>query len=331
MDRRAFSFSFASLSLASASLARAESTSPPAHVKEPLLGASTFSQVGKEERPFVEHPEAVLAEKEGSGYLDHMWFGGEFPNYTHLRLRIYVDGETQPSIDMELGLGAGVGFADPSAPWGTKFSGITGSPSGIFLNYRVPFTKRVRVTAELPAGVPRDTVFWWIVRGIQNFPLEISGMRLPQNARLRLTTKRDLRVEPLDEFDLCKVSGSGMIFLVTMAAQSTRFDFLEAQMRAYIGTTREPQYLSSGLEDYFLGTYYFNRGLYHLPQAGLTHKDEANHSFSAYRFHDIDPILFSGGIRLSCRCGEKRGDKVFGPTGHPAATTYTTYVWTYEW
>ena len=168
MDRRAFSFSFASLSLASASLARAESTSLPAHVKEPLLGASTFTQVGKEERPFAENPEAVLAEKEGSGYLDHMWFGGDFPNYTHLRLRIYVDGETQPSIDMELGLGAGVGFADPSAPWGTKFSGITGSPSGIFLNYRVPFTKRVRVTAELPAGVPRDTVFWWIVRGIQN-------------------------------------------------------------------------------------------------------------------------------------------------------------------
>jgi hypothetical protein len=331
MDRRAFSFSFASLSLASATLARAKSTSLPGNAKEPLLGCSTFTQVGKEERPFAESPEAVLAEKEGPGYLDHMWFGGDFPNYTRLRLRIYVDGESQPSIDMELGLGAGVGFGDPAAPWGTKFSGITGSPSGIYINYRVPFARKVRVTAELPAGVPRDTVFWWIVRGIKNFPLEISGIRLPQNARLKLTAKRDVRVEPLEEFDLCKVAGSGMIFLVTMAAQSTRFDFMEAQMRAYIGASSELQYLSSGLEDYFLGTYYFNRGLYHLPQAGLTHKDEANHSFSAYRFHDIDPIVFSGGIRLTCRCGEKRGDKVFGPTGHPAPTTYTTYVWTYEW
>jgi hypothetical protein len=331
MDRRAFSFSFASLSLASATLARAKSASLPGNAKESLLASSTFTQVGKEERPFAERPEAVLAEKEGLGYLDHMWFGGDFPNYTRLRLRIYVDGESQPSIDMELGLGAGVGFADPSAPWGTKFSGITGSPSGIFINYRVPFTRKVRVTAELPPGVPRDTVFWWIVRGIQNFPLEISGIRLPQNARLKLTAKRDFRVEPLDQFDLCKVGGSGMIFLVTMAAQSTSFEFMEGQMRAYIGTSSEPQYLSSGLEDYFLGTYYFNRGLYHLPQAGLTHKDEANHSFSAYRFHDIDPIVFSGGIRLACRCGEKRGEKVFGSTGNPMATTYTTYVWTYEW
>jgi hypothetical protein len=98
-----------------------------------------------------------------------------------------------------------------------------------------------------------------------------------------------------------------------MAAQSTRFDFLEAQMRAYIGTTREPQYLSSGLEDYFLGTYYFNRGLYHLPQAGLTHKDEANHSFSAYRFHDIDPILFSGGSGLAVAAVRSEVTKFLAP------------------
>jgi hypothetical protein len=331
MDRRAFSLSFASLSLASSALARAKTSSLPANTKEHFAAWSTFTQVGKEERPFAETSEAVLAEKEGVGYLDHMWFGGDFPNYRDLRLRIYVDGETTPSIDMELGLGAGVGFADPAAPWGTKFSGVTGSPSGLFINYRVPFASKVRVTAELPPGVPRDTVFWWIIRGIENFPLEISGIRLPQNARLRLTAKRDLRVQPLDQFDLCKVRGSGMIFMVTMAAQSTSFDFMEAQMRAYFGASSEPQFLSSGLEDYFMGTYYFNRGLYHLPQAGLTHKDEGNHSFSAYRFHDVDPIVFSNGIRLACRCGEKRGEKVFGPSGHPMPTTYTTYVWTYEW
>ena len=50
-----------------------------------------------------------------------------------------------------------------------------------------------------------------------------------------------------------------------------------------------------------------------------------------YRFHDIDPIFFAHGIRLACRCGEKRGDKVFGTTGKPMPTTYTTYVWIYEW
>jgi hypothetical protein len=37
--------------------------------------------------------------------LDHMWFGGGFSHFLKPRLRIYVDGEETPSIDMELGLG----------------------------------------------------------------------------------------------------------------------------------------------------------------------------------------------------------------------------------
>lgn len=332
MDRRAFSLSIAGLSLASASsVAKAEAFSSSKTGAVPFANVSTFTQVGKEEQPFLPAPEAALAEQEGNGYLDHMWFGGDFPNFTELRIRIYIDREEQPSIDMHLGLGVGVGFADPAAPWGTQFSGITGAPSGIFLNYRTPFSKHIRVTAELPAGVKRDTVFWWIVRGIKNLPLQVSGIQLPESARLRLHRIDDQHVDPLQEFDLCRVAGAGLVFQVTMAAKSTSLEFMEGQMRAYMGADREPQFLSSGLEDYFLGTYYFNRGLYHLPQAGLTHKDESDNSFSAYRFHDSDPIFFSHGIRLACRCGEKRGEKVFGPVGKPQPTTYTTYVWTYEW
>lgn len=292
---------------------------------------STFTHVGKEEQPFVAKAEAQLAWQEGAGYLDHMWFGGSFANFKTLRIRIFVDGEVTPSIDMELGLGVGIGFQDPTAPWGTEHAGITGAPSGIYCNYRIPFSKSVRVTAELPAGVPRDTVFWWIIRGLQNYPLEVCGFHLPAHTRMRLHKIEDFHAQPLEEFSLARVSGKGLVFQVTMAARSSNFEFMEGQMRAYFGDDSSPQYLSSGLEDYFLGTYYFNRGLYHLPEAGLTHKDESDSSFSAYRFHDQDPIVFTDGIRLSCRCGERRGQKTFGATGNPQRTIYTTYTWSYEW
>ena len=86
--------------------------------------------------------------------------------------------------------------------------------------------------------------------------------------------------------------------------------------------------VSSGLEDYFLGTYYFKDGKYHNPVAGLTHLDTKQNSFSAYRFHDDDPFFFRNGLRLTCRCGEKAGDHVFGD---PKETTYSTYTWVYEW
>ena len=66
---------------------------------------------------------------------------------------------------------------------------------------------------------------------------------------------------------------------MTIAAKSANFNFLEAMMRAYMDGAKTPLMLSSGLEDYFLGTYYFNRGRYYTPVAGLTHMDEADHSF----------------------------------------------------
>ncbi|MBV9673698.1 MAG: LacI family DNA-binding transcriptional regulator [Verrucomicrobia bacterium] len=74
------------------------------------------------------------------------------------------------------------------------------------------------------------------------------------------------------------------LYQVTMASQGTSFSYLEAIMRAYIGGSQEAFSLSSGLEGYFLRTYYFNRGVYHLPAAGVTHLNQADHSFSAYRF-----------------------------------------------
>jgi len=64
------------------------------------------------------------------------------------------------------------------------------------------------------------------------------------------------------------VPRDGALYQVTIAAKGLRksekdqwkdLSYLEACMRAYLGAAKEPIMLSSGLEDYFLGTYYFNR------------------------------------------------------------------------
>ena len=98
-----------------------------------------------------------------------MWFGGDWPGYEKTRIRVYVDGERTPSIDMEMGLGHGVGFGEAAAPWGAARLGKTGHPSGVYNAYRIPFGSGVRVTAQRPEGLP-DAAFWWIVRGTENLP-----------------------------------------------------------------------------------------------------------------------------------------------------------------
>ncbi len=295
---------------------------------DPAAIHKPFGTIGKELRILKTDQETELYKFQGAGCLTHMWFGGSWPDYGKTQVRIYVDDEETASIDMELMLGHGIGFQDPAAPWGVARIGVTGNPSGLYNTYRIPFGKSIRVTAQMAPGVEGQPYFWWIIRGSENLPVEVGGVHLPDSARLRLYKKVDYKAKRLEEFDLINTSKSGALYQVTLAAQGSNFSYLEACVRAYINGAQKPLWLSSGLEDYFLGTYYFNRGKYYTSVAGLTHLDKENFSFSAYRFHEDDPLFFQDGLRLTCRCGEKIGDKIFHD---PQETVYTSYVWVYEW
>lgn len=301
----------------------------------PLSELKTFGTEGKQLTLLTTNHEAELFHYTGRGCLTHMWFGGNFKKYGETRLRIYVDGETAASLDMQLFLGHGIGFNDSFAPWGVARFGKTGDPSGVYDTYRIPYGKGIRVTAQLAPGAPDHPEFWWIIRGTENLPVWLGGVKLPANARLKLYKQVDYTAQPLEEFSLCDVKGDGALYEVTMAAQGlssrgdwTDLSFMEGCMRAYLGGSPQPLLLSSGLEDYFLGTYYFNKGKYHTPVAGLTHFDSAQHAFSAYRFHEDDPVFFHDGLRLTARCGDQVNGKVIG---NPPKTEYTTYVWLYQW
>lgn len=295
----------------------------------------TFSSIGKERPDLNSFREAELLEHKGRGCLTHMWFGGDWPGYEKTVIRVYVDGEEQASIEMELGLGHGVGFGDDAAPWGSERMGKTGHPSGFYNTYRIPFGTMIRVTAQRAHDSPDGAPFWWIIRGTENLPVRLGGVRLPESARLRLYKLEDYIAKPMEEFALCDIGGAGALYQVTMAADGLRdsgdwkdISYLEAIMRAYLDGSKTPTLLSSGLEDYFLGTYYFNRGRYATALAGLTHLDTQKNTFSAYRFHDEDPIFFRDGLRLTCRCGEELHGK---PMHDPPETRYTTYTWIYRW
>ena len=157
---------------------------------------------------------------------------------------------------------------------------------------------------------------------------------MPDSARLKLYKLEDYTAQTLEEVDLCKTTRPGMLYQVTIAAHAERLTFLESCVRAYIDGNAEPLLASSGLEDYFLGTYFFNRGMYHNEVAGLTHLNKEDHSFSAYRFHEEDPIFFQKGLRLTVKCGEQiegqRHNERLQIWKAPP-TTYTAYVWIYEW
>lgn len=291
-------------------------------------GLKTFGTMGKEQKVLEKDKEVELFNYEGRGSLTHMWFGGGFKTLGQTRLRIYVDGEEQPSIDMELYLGHGIGFNDPGAPWGIERIGIMGKQGGVYNTYRIPFGESIRITAQLSGEEEaQNPPFWWIMRGTENLPVVLGGVELPEDARLKLYTREGYTGEPLEEFTLCETANNGALYQVTMAAKSTNLSYMEACVRAYVNGG-ELLWLSSGLEDYFLGTYYFQTGKFYTPVAGLTYFEPEQSSFCAYRFHEADPVFFKEGFRLTARVGEELNGRVFF---NPQATTYWTYTWVYEW
>ena len=270
-------------------------------------------------------------------------------------IRIYIDGEEYPSIEFLLLLGHGIGFVDSHtrnhAPWNTKRISADAN-SNVYNTYQIPFSKSFQVTATDPVG----GVFWYIIRGVYNYPLILGDLQLPSTARLRLYKNVKVDLLPFEFIDLVDVHNSaGALFQVTLAASSSDFHYLEGCVRAYIDGDNTT-FLSSGTEDFFLSAFYYNNGLFHSDNSGLTYKADPG-TMSAYKFFEDDPVLFTKSFRLRWRCGEIIGtgfeecpnvffepstakslqsDQLANKTKIIASpnvgiTRVTTYAWVYEW
>jgi len=262
---------------------------------------------------------------------------------------MYIDGEAAASIDFLLLKGHGIGFTYSSennvANWGTKRIAQNAAQGGLFNTYRVPFGKSIKITCT-PTPSSSGT-FWYIVRGVENFPIVLGDLQLPTNTRLKLYKNENVTLTPLEFITLANVTGiAGAVLQVFMQASSSDFNYLEACYRVKIDGATDYMWLSSGTEDFYLSAYYFNRGLYHDDDAGCTYKANPG-AMSAYKFFEMDPILFTNSLVLVTRCGETQGDAQGCPNTYPpnnpkedtkdflnlklANTVVTTYVWVYEY
>lgn len=303
----------------------------------------SFSTMGKQSEILQSGNEEVLYTKKGKGLLHHMWFGGGFEGIENTVIRVYVDGEKEPSLEMKMSEGFANAYHSSNNFQSSSIIGKTGKKGGVYNTFKIPYGKRIKITAQNKETRGKTgQSFWWILRGTSNMPLIIDGVTLPENARMKLHKVEEKLVDAYDEFDLCDTKKDGLLYMVYMQGEAAEPDkiykkkwymlsFLEACMRAYVGGDKEPVFLSSGLEDYFLGTYYFESGRFANDLAGLTYWDRKNAKFAAYRIHDRDPYYFKNGLRLTCRAGETWPEKNNIKLHDAPNSKFTTYTWVYEW
>ncbi len=249
------------------------------------------------------------------------------------------------------------GDNDPAIPWGTRHMGHVGRQGGLYNTFKIPFKQFVYVSMISK----HNGSYWYTVRGVQNYPLIIGDLELPQSAMLKLHKNEDVTVEPFDLVSLAtSTNKTGLLFQITLNTESENLYHQEACFRIKSGDDRKTQYLSSGTEDLFLSSFYYSGGIFHTEQSGLSYIDRLGR-MCAYKFFEDDPVLFSRSFSLKWRCGELADNKCFKVRQrackrkygnkhcvterdreviaryndlkmmHTRPTVVNSYVWTYEW
>jgi len=205
------------------------------------------------------------------------------------RLRIYVDGEETASIDLLfgeialLGRKAVNGTQNPKdgSPWGNSLFGHTAKDGGVYTTVRVPFLKTLRVTVTNSPTASHPALFWMVIRGLEATPVRLGDLVLPETAKLQMVrTEKDLN--DLEMITIASAGQGGALLLTKFDADAPRFTYLEGCLRLLKDGSQTPLFLSSGVEDYFLSSNYFDEGMFKTPEAGLTYFDNAG-SLSAYK------------------------------------------------
>jgi hypothetical protein len=268
---------------------------------------TTFS-LGRKSKtiPVPRGKRVTIGEAEGRGYIAQFWltFPGWFWQHWNTKatvsqsilktliLRIYWDGSKEPAVAAPVGDFFGAGLCEV-ASFASRYFGT--SSGGFFCKWPMPFRKGFRVELEnLDPEIDTD-VFCNILYQLHDPLPEPLGY-----FHAHFSTGQNSGPTPVQ---IAEVHGRGHYAgcLLYMQGQDRNYlSFLEAPEHIYIDSDWEVlRIVGTGLEDYFLGGWYFREGPFIGPYHGVPVKDTLNASVAMYRVHESDAIHFKERLKFA--------------------------------
>jgi hypothetical protein len=244
----------------------------------------------------------TLADIDGSGLIEHMWMTPT-GNWRLSILRMYWDGETDPSVEVPVGDFFAMG-------WG-KYAPISSlaicvNPGSAFNSYwPMPFRKKARITLENLDDKPM----------VVYYQIDYSKAPVPPDAAYFHAQFRRVNPIPYKQVYtiLDGVAGKGQ-YVGTYLAWGVHNNgwWGEGEIKFFMdGDTQFPTINSTGTEDYFNGSYDFENQVSHQyepftsPYSGLAQAIkpdglyQSQQRFGLYRWHIPDPIRFDHDLRVT--------------------------------
>ncbi len=242
----------------------------------------------------------TLAEMEGPGAIQHIWMTPT-GNWRFSILRIYWDDEQEPSVECPVGDFFGQG-------WNT-YAQLTSLPvcvnpgSAFNCYWPMPFRKKCRITMENINDKDEMSLYYQIDYTLTEVPADAAYF----HAQFR-------RANPVDS-SVCTlvdgIKGKGQFVGLYLAwGVNNNGWWGEGEIKFYLdGDSKFPTICGTGTEDYFCGSYNFDRdGKYKefcTPYTGLhqvirpTGDYKVMMRFGLYRWHIMDPIRFEKDLKVT--------------------------------
>jgi len=242
----------------------------------------------------------TMAEIEGSGAIQHIWMTPT-GNWRFSILRIYWDDEKTPSVECPVGDFFGMGWGEYAPLVSLPVCVNPGSAFNCYWN--MPFRKKCKITMENINDKNAMTLYYQIDYTLTEVPADAAYFHA-QFRRTHYNTGSDYTI-------VDGIKGKGQYVGVYMAwGVHNNGWWGEGEIKFFMdGDKQFPTICGTGTEDYFCGSYNFDReGQYKefcTPYAGLhqvirpdgTYKSQQR--FGLYRWHIVDPVRFEKDLRIT--------------------------------
>lgn len=252
----------------------------------------------------------TIAEMDGPGAIQHIWMTPT-GNWRSTIIRIYWDGETTPSVEAPVGDFFCMGWGQ-YAPLSSL--AVCVNPGSAFNCYwTMPFRKSCKITMENILD-EEMTLYYQIDYTLTDVPEDAAYF----HAQFRRTNPNLTS----DYTMIDGIKGKGHYVGTYMAwGVNNNGWWGEGEIKFFMdGDSKFPTICGTGTEDYFCGSYNFDRnGKYNefcTPYAGLHQVIRpdglytSQQRFGLYRWHIADPIRFEKELRITIQdLGWKNGGR----------------------
>jgi hypothetical protein len=255
-------------------------------------------------RPIAAGGTLTLAELEGPGKVVHIWFtiAHSAPFYSRLlTLRIYWDGEEQPSVECPVGDFFGIGHG-VDKPFTSLPIRVSSDGRGRNCYWPMPFKKSARITVTNESSQRCDAFYYYI--DWQKHP------SLPENtAYFHAMYRQEYPCVMGKNYLLADIVGRGHYVGTIQSVYSMSGGWYgEGDDFFFIDGAAEPQLRGTGTEDYFCDGWGFREQSGPFYGTPLWEGYSAGDRSTAYRFHIPDPVTFTKSLRVEI---EHKGSQTF--------------------